>query len=120
MNYSTITQSDEPFLNREVKLSLKTILGAAAFVSFVIGSLVVVVAPLSRARTRRSTITTAGTATERATRRRATPTPRATQTVRRSTARSVWTRATATGARPTARSTPRRRRRRARSFMLPL
>ena len=42
MNYSTITQSDETFLNREVKLSLKTILGAAAFVSFVIGSLAVV------------------------------------------------------------------------------
>ena len=46
MNYSTITQKDEPILNREVKLSLKTILGAAAFVSFVIGSLAVVaVAP---------------------------------------------------------------------------
>ena len=45
MNYSTITQSDEPLLNREVKLSLKTILGAAAFVSFVLGSLVVVAAP---------------------------------------------------------------------------
>ena len=46
MNYSTITQSDETFLNREVRLSLKTILGAAAFVSFVIGSLTVVaVAP---------------------------------------------------------------------------
>ena len=34
MNYSTITQKDEPILNREVKLSLKTILGAAAFASF--------------------------------------------------------------------------------------
>ena len=48
MNYSTITQSDETFLNREVKLSLKTILGAAAFVSFVIGSLAVVALAPSR------------------------------------------------------------------------
>ena len=48
MNYSTITQSDETFLNREVRLSLKTILGAAAFVSFVIGSLAVVALAPSR------------------------------------------------------------------------
>ena len=48
MNYSTITQKDEPILNREVKLSLKTILGAAAFVSFVLGSLVVVALAPSR------------------------------------------------------------------------
>ena len=41
MNYSTITQKDEPILNREVKLSLKTILGAAALASFVLGSLAV-------------------------------------------------------------------------------
>ena len=52
MNYSTMPQpeapADEPgpLLNREVRLNIKTILGAAAFVSFVIGSLTVVaVAP---------------------------------------------------------------------------
>ena len=52
MNYSTMPQpeapADEPgpLLNREVRLNIKTILGAAAFVSFVIGSLAVVaVAP---------------------------------------------------------------------------
>ena len=48
-SYSTVPQEasvDEPVLNREVKLNMKTILGAAAFASFVIGSLAVVaVAP---------------------------------------------------------------------------
>ena len=48
MNYSTMppempqAPADEPLLNREVRLNIKTILGAAAFVSFVIGSLAVV------------------------------------------------------------------------------
>ena len=46
MNYSTMQESNDPLLNREVRLNIKTILGAAAFVSFVIGSLAVVaVAP---------------------------------------------------------------------------
>jgi len=33
MNYSTMPQeeTDQPLLNREIKLSLKTVLGAAAF-----------------------------------------------------------------------------------------
>ena len=43
MNYSTMppempqAPADEPLLNREVRLNIKTILGAAAFVSFVLG-----------------------------------------------------------------------------------
>ena len=49
MNYSTMHQdqeAQEPSAHREVRLSLKTILGAAAFASFVLGSLAVVaVAP---------------------------------------------------------------------------
>ena len=47
MNYSTMRQeTNEPILNREVRLSLRTILGAAAFASFVLGSLAKVVATL--------------------------------------------------------------------------
>ena len=56
MNYSTMppgpempqAPADEPLLNREVRLNIKTILGAAAFVSFVIGSLAVVALAPSR------------------------------------------------------------------------
>ena len=48
-SYSTMPQEatvDQPILDREVKFNMKTVLGAAAFVSFVIGSLTMVaVAP---------------------------------------------------------------------------